>query len=290
MLEKKFEVEFAELGSSLRAHARSCRWQGAMSILSTAARLGHLDAVLCSMAVSGFARADDWQRALQTLALAGGMVQSDLVLVNSVLPSFKKTGSWSWALQLRRGMRSCGLQPDTATYNGCLASCRMVQAWIEASSMFIDAAVVNIQLDIISCNALASTNEGERWSHCFSLLSQTQRANMQPDLHTCNSVIAACEKSWKHALIVQSTGCFLGSRSDSITFGAGINACAKGSQWLLAVSCLRQMDDRRMSNGVAYSAAVHACDACAQWACALDLLDDLMDSEIQDSSARNEAS
>ncbi|CAE7545434.1 unnamed protein product [Symbiodinium sp. CCMP2592] len=66
------------------------------------------------------------------------------------------------------------------------------------------------------------------------------------------------------------------------SFGAALSACERGSQWLLALLLLQDMDDRGVQRDViSCSAAISACEKSAAWQSAVALVETMTTSQIR---------
>ena len=63
---------------------------------------------------------------------------------------------------------------------------------------------------------------------------------------------------------------------NTVTFNAGISACDKAGEWMLALQLLSDMPATAEPNVITYSAAISACASAGQWPAAVCLLENML--------------
>ena len=95
---------------------------------------------------------------------------------------------------------------------------------------------------------------------------------------------------WQQALGLLETAQEQRKRTDAVTYGALVGACAKGQQWRAAVSLMSEADSLRLHlNVVTANMAMGACAALGEWQVALAMLSDVVASAQPDLVSYNAA-
>ncbi|CAE7255564.1 unnamed protein product [Symbiodinium natans] len=233
------------------------------------------DAYACTCCISALGKASGWESALQMFAeMRREGPAPSAVTCNAAMAALGKGQRWDLASELLQQMRQpgSGLPPaDTVTFNTAAAVANEAQRWQCAVWLCTLLQLEGLQADAVTHNILVgSCKASSRWQVAVGLLS-VQRPQIEA-VTAAIDTLASCSL-WEHAVFLLFNMA-LGLRPNVMTYGATMNALARGAAWQLALQLLHVMKEQTVPpNAVVCSCAISACDEAEEWTQSLALLE-----------------
>mmetsp|Transcript_48339 Transcript_48339/g.155055 ORF Transcript_48339/g.155055 Transcript_48339/m.155055 type:complete len:201 (-) Transcript_48339:389-991(-) len=147
----------------------------------------------------------EWCCALRYGAVCRGL-QPDVVTFNALISVCERSERWAQALVHFNEMRSCRLDPTSASLSSVLSACRRASAWSLAMH-FLQGH--RSAANIVAFNAgLSALERGSQWEQALWLLASLPRGrgsawgggdgggvNLRPDVLSFTAAAVACGKS-----------------------------------------------------------------------------------------------
>ncbi|CAE7348226.1 unnamed protein product, partial [Symbiodinium sp. CCMP2456] len=275
----KLEPDTILRNAVLSAAEKASKWIQVLELFRSGRGDGYpADAYTFTCCLGALGKASGWEAALQMFAeMRHGGPAPSVVTCNAALAALGKGQRWDWAAELLQQMRSgvAGLpSADTVSFNTAAAAMIEAGRWRSAVELCTLLQLEGLQTDPVTHNILVSSCKPDgRWEAALWLLS-TRRPQVE-SVTAAIDTMAACSL-WERAL---SLLCNMppGLRPNVMTFGAAMNALARGAAWLCAVQLLRVMDEQKVSrNSVVCSCAIAACDEAEEWQQSLAMLVEML--------------
>lgn len=120
--------------------------------------------------------------------------------------------------------------------------------------------------------AVLACGKASEWQKALHILSWSRRQNLQVRA-PWNPAISACARAvqWQRAELLLRSMQHRGPQPTLITFGAVLDAHAKGAVWHRAIALLKLLRRKRQLDAVAVTAVIQACGNVEKWQEALAL-------------------
>ncbi|CAL1126145.1 unnamed protein product [Cladocopium goreaui] len=120
--------------------------------------------------------------------------------------------------------------------------------------------------------AVIACGKASEWQKALHILSWSRRQNLQVRA-PWNPAISACARAvqWQRAELLLRSMQHRGPQPTLITFGAVLDAHAKGAVWHRAIALLKLLRRKRQLDAVAVTAVIQACGNVEKWQEALAL-------------------
>eukprot|EP00435_Cladocopium_sp_Y103_P046487 s565_g13.t1 len=223
------------VNAAVNACEKSLKWSCASSLLTNAG-CSQLQASEWSFntVASSLFKSKQWRAALDL---------GDAIVTRGVL-AFSFSNSWSSALAATESVNI-----DDIAWSAIVSACEKTVQWEVALTFLARMSQTRLQGSIVVCNAAISAC-GQQWRHAFRILTSSRAAQVQVDLISWNAVCSAAEKCSKwhkvFAFLSQLRPAALPG-PDAFSYGAAFFAAAE-TAWAVALQLqgAMQMQDLQL--------------------------------------------
>ncbi|CAK9101685.1 Pentatricopeptide repeat-containing protein At2g31400, partial [Durusdinium trenchii] len=223
------------------------------------------DLVACSAALATVAKAATpaWQTSVQLLREMQEMdLKMNVIPFETCITCCGKASQLTPARKVYGDLDRYRLEKTVITYSALISACERSAAWIEAISLLWQAAQSRIQMDaIIYGAAISACEKAANWSWALLFLEELCN-DLEPNMIHYNATMSACEKSsyWEVALLLMQEAVARHLQRDVISFAACVSACEKAAVWPEALQLLRCAQTSLLeTNSILCNAAISAC-------------------------------
>ena len=201
-----------------------------------------------------------------------------------------RASEWQHAIHIFQSMLTVLVRADTCSVNAVLSAAARAGQWLLALAAGVSADVFTLGARLMAykvthhwvralrastlaggnlitiSNAISACNK--EWRHALLLLRTTSM-----DTIACSATVSACEKAgeWESALRLFQALCRTVC-ADVVAFNAAISSCEKGGQWLRAVVFLHMLERHLRPSRISFNASISAFALAGCWSTALSLL------------------